>query len=77
MGSFDGDKICELVGCLFPYNLNNIVDPYSHGLYHDDGFIILGNSTPKNVIPLEKKIPWVIQRIWLQIGNRNESKNYR
>ena len=31
MGAFDGAKICELVGCLLLYNLNNIVHPYSHG----------------------------------------------
>ena len=55
MGSFDGAEICELVGCLLLYNINYIVDPYSHGLYRDDGLIILGNSTPRK-FDIRKKL---------------------
>ena len=56
MGAFGGAEICELVGCLLLYNLNNIVDPYSHRLYHDDGLIILGNSTLKKCDTIRKKL---------------------
>ena len=47
MEAFDGAVICQLIGCLLLYNINNIVDPYNRGLYHNDGLIILDNSTPR------------------------------
>ena len=53
-GAYDGAGICELVGCVLLYSMNKIMDPCSHGLYHDDGLIIVDKSTPKSVIGLEK-----------------------
>ena len=34
MGAYDWAGICELVGCVLLYNINKIVNPSSHGLYH-------------------------------------------
>ena len=41
MGSYDSTKISELVGCLLLYKLNETIDPGYHGLYQDDGLIII------------------------------------
>ena len=54
IGAYDGAEICELVGCVLLYSINKIMDSSSHGFYHDDGFIIVDKSTPKNVMVLEK-----------------------
>ena len=47
IGAYDGAEICELVGCVLLYSINKIMDPSSHGLYHNDGLIIVDKSTPK------------------------------
>ena len=44
MGAYDVE-IRELVGCLLLYNLNNNIDPCNHGLYGDDGLIIVDSWT--------------------------------
>ena len=56
MGSYNGAEICEIVGCLLLYNLNEIMDPSYHGLYRDDGLAILEHSTPKKADTLRKKL---------------------
>ena len=47
IGAYDGAKICELVGCVFLYSINKIMDPSSHGLYHMMVWL-------RNVMVLEK-----------------------
>ena len=47
MRTYDGAEICELVGCVLLYSINKIVDPSSHGLYHEDDLIIVDKSAPK------------------------------
>ena len=39
--AYDGAEICELEGYVLLYTINKIVDPSSHGLYHEDGLIIV------------------------------------
>ena len=34
--------------------INKIMDPSSHGLYHDDGLIIVDNSRPKKCDGIRK-----------------------
>ena len=41
MGSFDGAGICELIGRFLHHSVNNKIDPNNHGLYHNDGLIIV------------------------------------
>ena len=67
MGAFDETQHCELVGCLLLYNLNNIVDSYIHGLYHDDGLIILGNITPKKCDTIRKKLRRLFNRFGFKL----------
>ena len=52
----DGDEICELVGCVLLYNINKIVDPGNHRLYHDDGLVIMDKSTPKKCDGIRKRL---------------------
>ena len=36
IGAYDGAEICELVGCVLLYSINKIMDPSSHGIYHNE-----------------------------------------
>ena len=45
MCSFDGAKICELVGIHILSLLSNKLDKKSTGLYRDDGLILLRNTS--------------------------------
>ena len=56
IGSYDGAEICELVGCVLLYSINKIMDPSNHGLYHDDGLIIVDKSTPKKCDGIRKRL---------------------
>ena len=56
MEAFDGAEICVFVGCLLLYNIKDIVDPYSHGLYHHNGLIILDKSTPRKCDTIREKL---------------------
>ena len=55
IGAYDGAEICELVGCVLLYSINKIMDPGSHGLYHD-GLIIVDKSTPKKCDGIRKRL---------------------
>ena len=56
IGAYDGAEICELVGCVLLYSINKIVDPSSHGLYYDDGLVIVDKSTPKKCDGIRKRL---------------------
>ena len=56
MGSFDSAKISELVGCLLLYKLNDIIDPCCHGVYRDDGLIIIDNCISRKGDIIRKKL---------------------
>ena len=56
IGAYDGAEICELVGCVLLYNINKIMDPNNHGLYRDDGLIIVDKSTPRKCDGIRKKL---------------------
>ena len=44
MGSFDGTKICELVGLYIHSNLGNMLPKTNFVLCRDDGLILLRNQ---------------------------------
>ena len=44
------------MGCVLLYNINKIVDPYSHGLYLKDGLIIVDKSTPRKCDNIRKRL---------------------
>ena len=43
MSSFDGAKVCELVGALILSQQPNIIKNTDVGLYRDDGLMIISN----------------------------------
>ena len=55
IGAYDGAEICELVGWVLLYSINKIMDPSNHGIYHDDGLIIVDKSTPKKCDGIRKR----------------------
>ena len=55
IGAYDGEEICEFVGCVLLYSIHKIMDPSSHGLYHDNGLIIVDKSTPKKCDGIRKR----------------------
>ena len=54
---YGGVKICELVGCLLLYNLNNIIYPCNHSLYRVDGLITVDNCNSRKSDVIRKN--WV------------------
>ena len=47
MGSFDGTKICQLVGMFILYKLEAFNPKQSIGLYRDDGLAVLNLPGPR------------------------------
>ena len=56
MGSFDGAKICELVGIHILSLLSNKLDKQSTGLYRDDGLVLLRNTFKPKTDRIRKDI---------------------
>ena len=61
MGSFDGPKICELVGLYFLDKLSRLIQRENVGLYRDDVLAVINSSSGpvldkmgKNIIDLFK-----------------------
>ena len=47
IGEYDRAEIFELVGCVLLNKINEIVDAGIHGLYHNDGLVIVDKSIPR------------------------------
>ena len=58
MGSFDGAKICELVGLFLLNNLTQLVGNNNIGLYRDDSLAILENASGPSSERIKK---WIIK----------------
>ena len=56
MGSFDGAKICELVGIHIVSLLSNKLDKQSTGLYRDDVLVLLRNTSKQKTDRIRKDI---------------------
>ena len=67
MGSYDGAEVCEIIGCLLLHNLNSIIDPLNHGLYRDDGLIIMDNCTPRGADIVRKKLHWLFNKFGFKL----------
>ena len=55
MGSFDGAKICQLVGIHILPLLSNKLDKQSTGLYRDDGLVLLRNAYKQKTDRIRKE----------------------
>ena len=75
--AYDGAEICELVGCVLLYSINKIVDPGSHGLYHD-GLVIVDKSTLKKCDGIRKRLHWLFDEFGfkLDIQTNREIADY-
>ena len=67
MGSYDGAKICKLVGLFLLHELSTIIPKDLAGLYRDDGFAILRNSSGPNTERIKKRIIKLFQKHNLKI----------
>ena len=56
MGSFDGAKVCELVGALILSQLSRIISNPDMGLYRDDGLIIIRKPNGPKLDNYRKRI---------------------
>ena len=74
IGSFDGAKICELIGCLLLHSLSNIIDPSYHSLYGDDVLIIGDNCIPRKGDVIRKKLYWLINKFDFKLDIQNNFK---
>lgn len=74
MGVYDGAKLCELVGCLLLNNLNDLIDPSNHGLYWDDGLIIVINCTPRKGDITRKKLHWMFNKFGFKLDMQTDLK---
>ena len=62
MVSFDGAEICEFAGLFLQHQLFSILDQDDVGLYRDDGFAVLRNSSG----PAASKIRKIVTKAFLQ-----------
>ena len=74
IGAYDGAEICELVGCVLLYSINKIMDPSSHGLYLDDGLIIMDKSTPKKCDGIRKRLYKLFNEFGFRLDIRTDLK---
>ena len=56
MGSFDGARICELVGIHILSLLSSILDKQSTGLYRDNGLVLLRNTSKQKTDRIRQDI---------------------
>ena len=56
MGSYDGAKICELVGIYILSRLSNIIDKNDCGLYRDDSLLVLRNANRQKIDRIREKV---------------------
>ena len=64
MGSFDGVRICELVGFLALYDIGIVIDPGYHSLYYGNSQIILNysNSRMGDIKCKKKNLQWLFKK---------------
>ena len=68
MGSFDGAKVCELVGALILAQLSNIIKNTDMGLYRDDGIIIIRNPNEPKLDSFRKRISNALKLLGFKIN---------
>ena len=56
MGSYDGAKLCELIGIFTQSVLQDIINKEAMSLYRDDRLIVLSKVTSQKTDKTRKKI---------------------
>ena len=67
MGSYDGAKVCELIGLFLLHKLSTLIPINDNDLYRDDGLLILRGLPGPATERLNKKIKNIFQRYGLKI----------
>ena len=67
MGSYDGAKVCELIGIYIQSLLTNILSSDNMGLYRDDGLFILRKINKQQTGKIRKKIISIFKNINFKI----------
>ena len=70
MDSYNGAKVCELVGALVLYILANSIPKRNSGLYRDDGLILMRNENGQK----KDRIKQEVTKILKEIGFKTEIK---
>ena len=63
MGSYDGAKVCELVGIYLLSLLANIIDKNNSGLYRHDALIFLRNKNGKKMDRVRKNVIKIFKEV--------------
>ena len=74
MGSYDGAKICELVGALVLSILANSIPKRNSGLYRDDGLILMRNEKGRKTDRIKKEVTKIFKEIGFKIEIKTDLK---
>ena len=74
IGSFDGAKLCDVIGCLLLYNPNSFIDPSNNGQYRDDGLIIVDDCTLRKGDIIRKKLHWLFNKFGFKLDTEIKLK---
>ena len=74
MGSYDGAKVCELVGALVLSILANSIPKRNSGLYRDDGLILMRNEKGRKTDRIKKELTKIFKEIGFKIEIKTDLK---
>ena len=74
MGSYDGAKVCELVGALVLSILANSIPKRNSGLYRDDGLILMRNEKGRKTNRIKKEETKIFKEIGFKIEIKTDLK---
>ena len=74
MCSFNRAQLSKFIAYLLLYNLNSIIDPCNHGLYQDEGFIIVDDCMPRRGDIIKKKLCWVFNKFGFKLNIQTNLK---
>ena len=74
MGSYDGAKVCELVGALVLSILANSIPKRNSGLYRDDGLILMRNEKGRKTDRIKKEATKIFKEIGFKIEIKTDLK---
>ena len=69
MGSYDGAKICELLGIYILSRQSNIIDKRNCGLYRDDGLLVFRNVNGQKLDRIRKNVIQIFKDSGFLIDN--------
>ena len=74
MGSYDGAKVCELVGALVLSILAISIPKRNSGLYRDDGLILMRNEKGRKTDRIKKEVTKIFKEIGFKIEIKTDLK---